>query len=58
MEVAIGMRMLVTENIEKAMDLTNGTRVKVVNIILDAREPPIDDECTVVTLKYLPQYLG
>jgi hypothetical protein len=56
MEVAIGMRVLVTENIEKELDLTNGTRGEVVDIILDAREPPIDSECAVVTLKYLPRY--
>jgi ATP-dependent exoDNAse (exonuclease V) alpha subunit len=54
MEICIGMRVLVTENIEKELDLTNGTRGEVVDIVLDPREPPLPDDANTVLLHYLP----
>ncbi|PSS37626.1 hypothetical protein PHLCEN_2v553 [Hermanssonia centrifuga] len=55
-EIAIGMQVLVTDNIETDLDLTNGARGQIVNIILHPDEPPMGDEA-IVQLKYLPLYL-
>jgi ATP-dependent exoDNAse (exonuclease V) alpha subunit len=55
-EVAIGMKVMVTANIETDLDLTNGARGEIVDIILHPDEPPIPDE-PVVNLKYLPSYV-
>jgi hypothetical protein len=52
-ELAIGMKVLVTNNLETDLDLTNGARGEIVDIILHADEDAIGNEST-VTLKYLP----
>src|SRR5271168_582011 len=54
-EFAIGMKVMVTENIEIDLDLTNGARGEIVDIVLHPDEPPIGDE-PVVHLKYMPTY--
>ena len=53
-ELAIGMKVMVTSNIATDLDITNGARGSVVNIILSAGEPPLGDAC-VIELKHLPQ---
>lgn len=50
------MKVMVTENIETDLDVTNGARGEIVDIILDVDEPPIGDE-PIVTLKELPAYI-
>ena len=55
-ELAIGMKVLVTNNIETDLDVTNGARGTLVNIVLHPDEPPLGDE-PIVHLKYLPSYL-
>lgn len=55
-EVAIGMKVMVTFNVQTDLDITNGARGTVVDIILDPEEPPLTDDC-IITLKYLPVYM-
>ncbi|CAK5266163.1 unnamed protein product [Mycena citricolor] len=55
-ELAIGMSVMVTNNIETDLDLTNGARGTIEDIILDPDEPPIGPE-SVVHLKRLPAYI-
>ena len=55
-EFAIGMKVMVTENIEIDLDLTNGARGEIVDIILHPYEPPIGN-APVVHLKYMPTYI-
>ena len=53
-ELAIGMRVMVTSNIATDLDITNGARGTVVDIILNPEEPLLGD-ASIVELKYLPQ---
>ena len=53
-ELAIGMKVMVTSNIATDLDITNGARGTVADIILNPREPPLG-EAPVVELKFLPQ---
>jgi hypothetical protein len=55
-ELAVGMKVMVTENVETDLDLTNGARGEIVSIVLHPDEPPPGDE-SVVTLKHLPAYV-
>ena len=55
-EIAIGMKVLVTYNVETSLDITNGARGTISNIIFDAREDM--NQCTSVQrLQYLPKYI-
>ena len=56
-EIAKGMKVLVTDNIETDLDVTNGARGEVVDIILHPDEPPISDSDPIVHLQHLPAYL-
>ncbi|PSR70805.1 hypothetical protein PHLCEN_2v13327, partial [Hermanssonia centrifuga] len=56
LELAKGMKVLVTENLQTDLDLTNGSRGEIMNIILHEDEPPISGD-GVVYLKYLPAYV-
>jgi len=55
-EIAIGAKVLVTQNIDTDLDVTNGARGEIVDIILHPDEPPL---CTgpIIKLKYLPAYI-
>jgi hypothetical protein len=55
-EMAVGMKVMVTQNVETDLDVTNGARGTVVDIILHPDEPAPGDE-SLVTLKYLPAYI-
>jgi hypothetical protein len=55
-EIAIGMMVMVTENVEIDLDITNGARGEIVAIILHETEPPIG-EGAVVNLTRLPAYI-
>jgi hypothetical protein len=50
------MKVLVTDNVETDLDVTNGVRGEIVDIILHPDEPPIGDGA-IVNLKYLPSYI-
>jgi hypothetical protein len=55
-EIAIGMRVMVTENVETDLDITNGACGEIVGIILHEDELPIA-QGAVVKLRYLPAYI-
>ena len=55
-QIAIGMKVMVTENVETGLDITNGARGEIVDIILDPNKPPISND-PIVTLKHLPTYI-
>ena len=55
-QIAIGMKVMVTENVETGLDITNGARGEIVDIILDPNKPPIGND-PIVTLKCLPAYI-
>ncbi|KAJ7187076.1 hypothetical protein C8R46DRAFT_1274132, partial [Mycena filopes] len=55
-ELAIGMKVMVTSNLETDLDLTNGARGEIVDIILHPDEPPVGDE-PIVHLQNLPAYI-
>ncbi len=56
LEVAIGMQVMVTSNIQTDLDLANGARGEVVDLVLHPDEPPVGDGC-VVHLQHLPAYI-
>jgi ATP-dependent exoDNAse (exonuclease V) alpha subunit len=55
-KLAIGMKVMVTDNIETDLDITNGARGEIVDIILHPDEPPIGNS-PVVHLQYVPSYV-
>ncbi|KIL59325.1 hypothetical protein M378DRAFT_59006, partial [Amanita muscaria Koide BX008] len=55
-EIAKGMKILVTDNVETDLDVTNGARGVIEDIILHPDEPAIGDS-PLVNLKYLPAYI-
>ncbi|KIL55963.1 hypothetical protein M378DRAFT_56669, partial [Amanita muscaria Koide BX008] len=55
-ELAMGMRILVTDNVETDLDVTNGARGTIVGIVLHPEEPPVGN-AAVVNLRYIPSYL-
>lgn len=56
-EIAKGMKVLVTDNIKTDLDVTNGARGEIVDIILHPDELPISDSDPVVYLQYVPAYI-
>lgn len=54
LELAIGCKVLITNNVETDLDLTNGARGEVADIILNSDEPPFDPLAPIVRLKYAP----
>jgi hypothetical protein len=54
--IAKGMKVLVTDNVETDLDITNGARGEIVDIILHPDEPPIGDE-PIIKLEFLPLYI-
>ena len=55
-KLAIGMKVMVTDNIETDLDITNGVRGEIVDIILHPDEPPIAN-LPVIHLRYVPMYI-
>ena len=53
-ELAIKMKVMITSNITINLDIMNGARGTVADIILNPQEPPLGD-APVVELNYLPQ---
>lgn len=56
-ELAIGMEVMVTVNVETELDVANGSRGRVVDIILDRREDPIPagSPTTEIKLRFPPE---
>ena len=55
-ELAIGMMIMVTTNINTDLDITNGARGKIVDIILDPHEPPLSPD-PIIRLTHPPAYI-
>ena len=55
-QTAIGMKVIVTSNIETDLDVMNGARGEIIDIILHLDEPPLGDD-PIVTLQHLPLYI-
>ncbi len=55
-ELAIGMKVMVTSNIQTDLDLANGARGEIVDIVLHPEEPRTADT-PIVKLTYLPAYV-
>lgn len=53
-QLAIGMKVMVTNNLQTDLDITNGACGFIVDIILSPEEPPLGDG-SMVTLKHLPE---
>jgi len=56
LELAIGMKVMLTDNIETELDMANGARGEVVDIVLHPDEPAYTDEA-VAKLKYIPLFV-
>ena len=56
-EMAIGMKVMVTDNIETDLDMTNGARGEIVDIILHPDEEIPQEDDNIVYLKHLPAYI-
>ena len=54
LQMAIGMKVMVTQNVVTDLDITNGARGTIVDIWLHPDEPPICDLKPTIELKYLP----
>ena len=55
-ELAKWMKVLVTDNVEMDLNVTNGARGRIVDIMLHPEEPAIGNE-PIVWLKYIPAYI-
>lgn len=55
-ELTLGMKVIMTRNVEIDLDITNGARGVIVDIILDPEEPLLS-EGPIAKLKHLPAYL-
>jgi hypothetical protein len=53
-ELAIGMKVMVTNNLETDLDITNGARGKIIDILLHPDEPPLNTHNSRIELKFLP----
>lgn len=52
--LAIGMKVMVTNNLQTDLDITNGARGVIVDILLSRDEPPLE-EGSMATLKFVPE---
>ncbi|KZT10006.1 uncharacterized protein LAESUDRAFT_796731 [Laetiporus sulphureus 93-53] len=55
-KIALGMKVMVTVNVQTELDVTNGTRGEIVDIILHPDEPPISNS-SVVRLQRSPAFV-
>jgi hypothetical protein len=57
LRLAVGMPVLLTQNVETDLDITNGANGHIVGIVLHQDEEPHDAEHSVVHLQRLPLYI-
>jgi hypothetical protein len=55
--LAVGMKVMITRNVDTDLDIANGSRGTIVGIVLDPDEPIFDATIPAVTLKRLPLYI-
>jgi hypothetical protein len=56
-QIARGMKVMVTFNVETELDIANGVRGQIVDIVLDEWEPAIGANEVKVNLRYPPSYV-
>jgi hypothetical protein len=56
-EIAIGMKVMITSNLQTELEIANGSRGEIVDILLDPQEPAFDATQHEVHLRYLPAYI-
>jgi hypothetical protein len=56
LEIAKGMKILITNNIATDLDITNGAQGEIVDIILNPKEPPINND-SIIHLVKMPLYI-
>jgi len=56
-ELAIGMKVMVTFNVEKDLDIANGARGEIIKIVLDERETAFSPLAPIVEPTYPPAYI-
>ena len=57
LELAKGMKIMITTNVQTDLDVANGARGEIVDIVLHSEEPDFADEGTTIHLRYLPAYI-
>jgi ATP-dependent exoDNAse (exonuclease V) alpha subunit len=57
LELAKGMKVMVTFNVETDLDVANGARGEIVEIVLDERETAFSPTAPIVELTYPPAYI-
>lgn len=55
--VALGMKVMVTENVETDLDITNGARGTVVGVVCHPEEPTLSDDNENMRLQRLPLFI-
>ncbi|KAG8702074.1 hypothetical protein FRC08_003717, partial [Ceratobasidium sp. 394] len=55
--LVVGMKAMVTLNVETDLDIAKGARGEIVDIVLSPNEPPFDPTAPAVTLQHLPLYI-
>jgi len=56
-ELAVGMKVMVTFNVHTELDIANGSRGEIVDVVLHPDEPPIDSTAFEVELEHPPAYV-
>ncbi|KAI6116376.1 hypothetical protein F5141DRAFT_1045147 [Pisolithus sp. B1] len=56
-ELSVGMRVIVNQNVETDLDITNGMQGLIVDIVLHLEEPPPSPTHDIVRLKLMPAYI-
>ena len=56
LQIAIGMKVMVTENLETNLDIANGARGHITAIVLHQHEPPVLED-SIIHLQHLPAYI-
>jgi hypothetical protein len=56
-EISIGMKVMVTQNVETDLDITNGACGTIIDILLHPDEPVITEIKPIIKLRFLPLYV-
>ena len=56
-EITIGMKVMVTQNVQTDLDITNGACSTIVDIILSPEEPVVSQLHTTIKLQHVPLYV-
>jgi hypothetical protein len=54
--IAIGMKVMITENLETDLDITNGAQGEITKLFLHPNEPPLPST-PIIHLRHLPTFI-